>query len=239
MPGTKVGPSALELLQQAATDPPAAVLLVNGMLGPGACDESTVQAAAMQLTMRQAYAFATNLARSMGYHSLEHYELHKQSLLKASTSRGSTKRGGGGDKKLTLFVGGLRKDTDDDKLREHFAKYGEVTRADVIRNVDGTSRGFGFVKFASDAAIERCIEAKFEHILDGQWVNVKVSDPNRADAGKNASRAVEIAAANAGVEPSQYLDYLKQFAKAKYGYRSSAEADDSADASAFSRYQPY
>eukprot|EP00927_Polykrikos_kofoidii_P021811 TRINITY_DN20544_c0_g1_i2.p2 TRINITY_DN20544_c0_g1~~TRINITY_DN20544_c0_g1_i2.p2 ORF type:complete len:596 (-),score=76.35 TRINITY_DN20544_c0_g1_i2:2604-4391(-) len=219
--GAQVGTSALELLQLSSTDPKAATEQLNGIMGPGTCDENFVQAAAMQLTMRQAYMFATNLAKGMGYHSLEHYELHKQALIKASM------KGKKGDsKRLTLFVGGLKKDTNDEKLRQHFSQYGEVTRADVIRNVDGTSRGFGFVKFVTEEEIDRCMKAKFDHILDGQWVNVKVSDPNRADAGKNASKAVEIAAMQAGVEPSHYLDYLTRLATMKYGYGSSADGED-------------
>merc|ERR1712146_742142 len=73
--------------------------------------------------------------------------------------------------------------------------------------------------------IHKCVEYKFEHILDGQWVNVKVSDPNRADGGKNASRAVEIAAIAAGVEPSKYLDYLTELGQQKYGYVRTAEIE--------------
>lgn len=221
----KQGPSAMELMQQAATDPKGATDRINELMGPGTCDESSVQAAAMQVAMRQTYAFASNMAKGMGYYSLEHYELHRQGMVRASSSRGGKK--GGPEKKMTLFVGGLKKETTDETMKDHFNKYGNVTRADIIRNSDGTSRGFGFVRFERDDEIHNAVDHKFEHILDGQWVNVKVSDPNRADAGKNASRAVEIAAISAGVEPSKYLDYLTELGQAKYGYGSKAVEDES------------
>lgn len=39
---------------------------------------------------------------------------------------------------------------DDDKLREMFEKYGEITSACVARDHDGKSKGFGFVNFKGD-----------------------------------------------------------------------------------------
>lgn len=227
----QVGPSAVELLQQAATEPERAARCINEMAGSERCNATSVQAEAMKLTMRQAYAFATTLANTLGYHSLEQYELHKISLVKAS----SLKSKKGDSKKLSVFVGGLKKDIDDEQLRAHFSQFGGVTRADVIRNQDGTSRGFGFVKFVAEEDVEKCMRAKFEHILDGQWVNVKVSDPSRADSSKNASKVVEMAARSAGVEPSRYLDFLTEVATAKYGYQSH---DNNLEAKA-SRCSPY
>lgn len=231
-PSQGPGPCAMDLMQMGATDPKGAAEIINNLMGPDTCDESTVQAAAMQVAMRQSYTFAANMAKGMGYYSLEHYELHRQSMVKAQSQRGKK---GMVEKKLTLFVGGLKKETTESTVRNHFAQYGDVTRADVIRNTDGTSRGFAFVNFATDEEVYKCMEYKFDHILDGQWVNCKVSDPNRQDAGKNASRAVEIAAMNAGVEPSKYLDYLTDVCRAKYGYGSNHVEDNvSRD-----RHKPY
>merc|ERR1719507_1081006 len=51
------------------------------------------------------------------------------------------------DKQTTVFVGGLRKCTSEDKLAAHFQKYGQVDNVDIKRLPDGSSRGFAFVKF--------------------------------------------------------------------------------------------
>lgn len=55
------------------------------------------------------------------------------------------------DTKLTkLFVGGIPYDTDDDSLRDHFAQFGEIIEAVVIRDRDTTlSKGYGFVSIAA------------------------------------------------------------------------------------------
>merc|ERR1711904_768141 len=146
----------------------------------------------------------------MGYHTLEAMELHRQAMLKGKDKKKSQPE--------TLFVGGLKKTTEDETLQKHFAQFGEVVRCDVIRNLDGTSRGFAFVRMVDMDAVKRVLDAKFEHVIDEQWVDVRPKDTCRADAGRKASQAVEHAAMAVGVEPSQYLGYLTQLASVKYGY---------------------
>ena len=49
---------------------------------------------------------------------------------------------------FSLFVGDLPYDCSDDKLQRLFqAKFKSVKRVQIIRNKDGSSRGFGFVSF--------------------------------------------------------------------------------------------
>lgn len=63
-----------------------------------------------------------------------------------------------------IFVGGLSYGTDDQSLREAFAKYGDVVEARVILDRDtGRSRGFGFVTFNANEEASSAIQA-----LDGQ-----------------------------------------------------------------------
>lgn len=75
-------------------------------------------------------------------------------------------------KASTVFVGGLRKTTDEDKVIAHFSKYGPVESVDVKRLPDGTSRGFAFVKFVSKETVDKVIEAKANHMIDNKWVAV-------------------------------------------------------------------
>ena len=81
-----------------------------------------------------------------------------------------------------LFVGSLSWDTDDHRLREAFAAYGEVTEAKVITDRDsGRSRGFGFVTFADDDAADKAIAALNNTELDGRTIKVDVAHPRRDD----------------------------------------------------------
>merc|ERR1719215_2532397 len=68
-----------------------------------------------------------------------------------------------------VFVGGLRKTTEEDRVCAHFAKFGQVEDVDIKRLPDGTSRGFAFVKFADVDAIDKVIEAHAKHMIDNKW----------------------------------------------------------------------
>ena len=69
-----------------------------------------------------------------------------------------------------LFIGGISWDTDEERLKEYFGKYGEVIEAVIMRDrVTGRARGFGFVVFADPSVAERVIMDK--HIIDGRTVS--------------------------------------------------------------------
>jgi RNA-binding protein Musashi len=75
-----------------------------------------------------------------------------------------------------LFIGGISWDTDEERLREYFATYGEVIEAVIMRDrATGRARGFGFVVFADPAVAERVIIDK--HIIDGRTVEAKKAVP--------------------------------------------------------------
>lgn len=74
-----------------------------------------------------------------------------------------------------LFIGGISWDTDEERLKEHFGKYGEVIEAVIMRDrATGRARGFGFVVFADPAVAERVIVDK--HIIDGRTVSYFIVD---------------------------------------------------------------
>ena len=69
-----------------------------------------------------------------------------------------------------LFVSGLSKRTTSEKLRDEFAKFGEVVHARVVTDrVSGYSKGFGFVKYATLEDAAKGIEGMDGKFLDG-WV---------------------------------------------------------------------
>jgi len=175
----------------------------------------------IRVVLQQAYLQATQMAKAKGYHSLEHMEVHRQVMVTTKSKKGKSRN-------TTMFVGGLKKTVDEDVVKAHFEKYGTVARVDVIRNMDGTSRGFAFVKMAEEQDVDKCLAAKFEHVLEGKWVNVRPKDDEAADTGKQATQAIELAAQQVGVDPSEYLNYLTRLASVKYGYARRRPEDDSA-----------
>merc|ERR1719458_2226198 len=91
------------------------------------------------------------------------------------------------DNANVVFVGGLRKTTEEDRVCAHFAKFGQVEHVDIKRLPDGTSRGFAFIKFADVDAIDKVIEAHAKHMIDNKWVEVKRHDGMAACAGMTSS----------------------------------------------------
>ena len=65
-----------------------------------------------------------------------------------------------GERKYTnVYVKNIPEDVTDEKFREAFAKFGEVTSAVVMRKPDGSSKGFGFVNFKEADQAKASVEA--------------------------------------------------------------------------------
>ena len=77
----------------------------------------------------------------------------------------------------SIFVGRLSWNVDNDWLAKEFADCGEVVSASVQtdRNT-GKSRGFGYVHFATAAAVEAALSLN-EKEIDGRVVNIDKSQP--------------------------------------------------------------
>lgn len=57
---------------------------------------------------------------------------------------------------MNIFIGSLSFGVKDDKLKEIFEKYGEVSSARVLTDkFTGRSKGFGFVEMDDDAAAKK------------------------------------------------------------------------------------
>lgn len=85
---------------------------------------------------------------------------------------------------MNIYVGNLPYSVRDDELRETFQAYGEVESAEVI--VDRRtrrSRGYGFVKMASDEAGRKAIAELNGHELQGRALRVDESHPKSDQEG--------------------------------------------------------
>ena len=82
------------------------------------------------------------------------------------------------DQNNKIFVGNLAWEVRDDKLREIFSQYGEITDAVVI--IDrrtNRSKGFGFVTLATPEAAQAAIEAMQGQEVDGRSIVVNIARP--------------------------------------------------------------
>ncbi|GFZ08109.1 glyoxylate reductase 2 [Actinidia rufa] len=68
-----------------------------------------------------------------------------------------------------------------DELKEYFSSYGSVAEYQVMIDRDtGRSRGFGFVTFENEDAVERIFSDGRTHELGGKQVEIKKAVPKRA-----------------------------------------------------------
>ncbi|MHC4934910.1 MAG: RNA recognition motif domain-containing protein [Planctomycetota bacterium] len=75
-----------------------------------------------------------------------------------------------------LFVGGLPWAVDDHALQDHFAGFGEVVSATVIRDRETQrSRGFGFVEFANDAEAAKAVDDLDGTEMEGRQITVSIA----------------------------------------------------------------
>ena len=75
-----------------------------------------------------------------------------------------------------IYVGNLAFSTDSDALRDLFAAYGEVTKAQVVTDRDtGRSRGFGFVEMAVADEANKAIGEMNGKSIEGRQMNVNIA----------------------------------------------------------------
>ncbi|CAG9461880.1 unnamed protein product [Pedinophyceae sp. YPF-701] len=86
--------------------------------------------------------------------------------------------GEGDPRRRKIFVGGLPPSANEKVFREYFAQFGEVS--DVVVSYDPGSnrhRGFGFVTFRSEAAVDCVFSYGCIHVLCGKQVQIKPAVP--------------------------------------------------------------
>nr|MDQ2644169.1 RNA-binding protein [Myxococcota bacterium] len=74
---------------------------------------------------------------------------------------------------MRLFVGNLAYSTTEDRLRQEFQRFGNVTSvAVVIDRMSGRSRGFGFVEFSTNEEGQAAMNELNGTELDGREIVV-------------------------------------------------------------------
>eukprot|EP00118_Oscarella_pearsei_P005540 m.25554 g.25554 ORF g.25554 m.25554 type:complete len:459 (+) comp28827_c0_seq4:40-1416(+) len=97
--------------------------------------------------------------------------------------------GGGNDRKFEgrtkkIFLGGVSTQTSEDQVREYFEGRGEgVTDVTfMLDHATGRHRGFGFVTFENEEAVEQVVKEHYHHI-NGKSVEAKKADPKPGERG--------------------------------------------------------
>jgi cold-inducible RNA-binding protein len=82
-----------------------------------------------------------------------------------------------------LYIGNLSRDTTEQQLRDLFSPTGEITDLVVINDrATGTSKGFGFVTMATDAASDQLIDQFNGYTLDSRDIVVNEARPREERA---------------------------------------------------------
>lgn len=85
---------------------------------------------------------------------------------------------------VRVYVGNLPFSCTNDKLRDLFAKHGQVDSAQVVTDREtGRSRGFGFVEMADEDA-RKAIEALNQQDFDGRTLVVNEAKPREERGGR-------------------------------------------------------
>eukprot|EP00930_Biecheleria_cincta_P044734 TRINITY_DN30800_c0_g1_i1.p1 TRINITY_DN30800_c0_g1~~TRINITY_DN30800_c0_g1_i1.p1 ORF type:complete len:291 (-),score=55.20 TRINITY_DN30800_c0_g1_i1:20-817(-) len=72
-------------------------------------------------------------------------------------------------KPLKLFIGGLSQETTTATLNSYFSQFGRVSSIVMMDKATGRSRGFGFVDFVDEAAMQTALQMH-QHVVDGAAV---------------------------------------------------------------------
>jgi RNA recognition motif-containing protein len=81
---------------------------------------------------------------------------------------------------MNIYVGNLSYETTDEKLREAFEAFGEVSSVNIITDrFTGDPRGFAFVEMADSGQATAAIEGLNEQELDGRTLKVSEARPRQ------------------------------------------------------------
>lgn len=94
-----------------------------------------------------------------------------------------------------LFVGGLPREIDTEKLRELFGKHGAMTDCIVMTDDSGTSRGFGFVTYSEKSHADAAIKELDGHKLHGRRIGVRDAD-NKEKRTKGPAKGLKLYVGN-------------------------------------------
>uniref|UniRef100_A0A1J3CBD6 Heterogeneous nuclear ribonucleoprotein 1 n=1 Tax=Noccaea caerulescens TaxID=107243 RepID=A0A1J3CBD6_NOCCA len=126
-----------------------------------------------------------------------------------------------------VFIGGISWETSEDRLRDYFQNYGEVSQVVIIKDrFTGRARGFGFIVFLDSNVAKRVVMQK--HLIDGKSVEAKKAVPrddhmmilNKSNSSRQGSpgpaantRKIFVGGLASSVTDAELKNYFSQFGK--------------------------
>uniref|UniRef100_A0A1J3JX90 Heterogeneous nuclear ribonucleoprotein 1 n=1 Tax=Noccaea caerulescens TaxID=107243 RepID=A0A1J3JX90_NOCCA len=126
-----------------------------------------------------------------------------------------------------VFIGGISWETSEDRLRDYFQNYGEVSQVVIIKDrFTGRARGFGFIVFLDSNVAARVVMQK--HLIDGKSVEAKKAVPrddhmmilNKSNSSRQGSpgpaantRKIFVGGLASSVTDAELKNYFSQFGK--------------------------
>lgn len=95
----------------------------------------------------------------------------------------------------------------EDTVDQYFSKYGEIEKLDLKRYPDGSSRGFAFIIFKSEDALNKVLSEQ-EHIIDNRTVTVEKA---RTRSEKMQTNKIFIGKLPAGLTEDQMRCYFSKY----------------------------
>lgn len=109
---------------------------------------------------------------------------------------------------MDLVVLGLPWKVTEDDLKKYFAKFGQVEYTQIKTDLNGKSKGYGFVRFKHKKSQVRVMLER--HNIDGRWCDVRI--PNSKDKNVNkVPRKVFIGQVPENVDEDMLKNYFIKF----------------------------
>nr|XP_033810695.1 U11/U12 small nuclear ribonucleoprotein 35 kDa protein [Geotrypetes seraphini]XP_033810696.1 U11/U12 small nuclear ribonucleoprotein 35 kDa protein [Geotrypetes seraphini]XP_033810697.1 U11/U12 small nuclear ribonucleoprotein 35 kDa protein [Geotrypetes seraphini] len=100
-------------------------------------------------------------------------EPHDRAIWRAILARYAPNKGVGGDPHLTLFVSRLGLQTNEEKLKEVFSRYGDIRRIRLVKDlVTGFSKGYAFIEFKDERSLLKAYRDANKLVIDQHEVFV-------------------------------------------------------------------
>lgn len=85
---------------------------------------------------------------------------------------------------MKLHIGNLPKSITDAELSQMIAAIAPPTSVEIVKDVAGTSKGFGFAEFASDDEANAVIAGLNGRDVSGQELRLGVAKPRKTDGAR-------------------------------------------------------
>lgn len=89
---------------------------------------------------------------------------------------------------MKLHIGNLSKDTTDAQLSGLITAIAKPTSLEIIRDRDGSSKGFGFAEFATDDEARAVIDQMSGREVDGKALKIGEAKPRKNEAAAQAGQ---------------------------------------------------